>query len=129
MAPTVQFTTASGSAPEGKSGTSTDKVQATLSAASTQAVTVPISYAGTATSGTDYTNASTSITIAAGQTTASATLSAVGDSRSCIAMNTPCSQVGGVLPDDVFLSRRLQGKECERRALLSTRSECQSRRK
>jgi hypothetical protein len=54
-------------------------VQATLSAASTQAVTVPITYSGTATSGTDYTNAVTSITIAAGQTTGRATFAVVGD--------------------------------------------------
>jgi len=77
--PTVQFSTTSGSSNEGNSGTSTITVQATLSAASTQAVTVPISYSGTASFGTDYTNATTSITIAAGQTTGSATFSVVGD--------------------------------------------------
>jgi hypothetical protein len=77
--PTVQFTTTSGSANEGNSGTSTVTVQATLSAASTQAVTVPITYSGTATLGTDYTNAVTTLTIAAGQVSGSATLVVVGD--------------------------------------------------
>ncbi|NBO83663.1 MAG: hypothetical protein EBU75_12875, partial [Betaproteobacteria bacterium] len=64
--PTVQFSQATGSSNEGNSGSSTITVQAVLSAASTQAVTVPISYSGTASSGTDYNNAPTSITIAAG---------------------------------------------------------------
>jgi hypothetical protein len=77
--PLVQFTTTSGSANEGNSGTSTVTVQATLSAASTQAVTVPITYSGTATAGTDYTNAVTTLTIAAGQTTGSASFAVVGD--------------------------------------------------
>jgi len=77
--PAVQFATTSGSANEGNSGSTTVTVQATLSAASTQVVTVPITYSGTATSGTDYTNAATSITIAAGQTTGTATFSVIGD--------------------------------------------------
>jgi Ca2+-binding RTX toxin-like protein len=77
--PTVQFTTTAGSANEGNTGSTTVTVQATLSAASTQTVTIPISYSGTASPGTDYTNAATSITIAAGQTTGSATFSVIGD--------------------------------------------------
>ena len=77
--PILQFSTASGSASEGNSGSTTINVQATLSAASTQAVTVPISYSGSASSGTDYTNAATTLTIAAGQTTGGATFSVVGD--------------------------------------------------
>ena len=75
----IQFAATSGSATEGNSGTSTITVQATLSAASTQAVTVPVTYSGTATSGTDYSSAATSITIAAGQTTGSASFSIIGD--------------------------------------------------
>jgi hypothetical protein len=75
----MSFTTMSGSANEGNSGLSTVTVQATLSAASIQAVTVPITYSGTATSGTDYTNAVSSITIVAGQTTGSASFAVVGD--------------------------------------------------
>jgi hypothetical protein len=50
-----------------------------LSAAATQTVTVPITYAGTATSGIDYTDAPATLTFAAGQTTASATFSVTGD--------------------------------------------------
>lgn len=76
---TVQFSTTSSSDNEGNSGNTTVTVQATLSAASTQAVTVPITYSGTASSGTDYTNAATSITIAAGQTTGTALFSVTGD--------------------------------------------------
>ncbi|NBP40970.1 MAG: hypothetical protein EBV34_21595, partial [Betaproteobacteria bacterium] len=77
--PTLQFSTASGSANEGNSGSSTITVQATLSAASTQTVTVPIAYSGSASSGIDYNNASTSITIAAGQSSGSVTFSIIGD--------------------------------------------------
>ncbi|NBP40475.1 MAG: hypothetical protein EBV34_18985, partial [Betaproteobacteria bacterium] len=77
--PTVQFSASSSSANEGNSGTSTITIDAVLSAASSQAVTVPITYSGTATSGTDYSNATTSITIAAGQTTGSASFSVIGD--------------------------------------------------
>ncbi|NBP40474.1 MAG: hypothetical protein EBV34_18980, partial [Betaproteobacteria bacterium] len=64
LAPTVQFASTSRSANEGNSGTTTITIDAVLSAASTQTVTVPITYSGTATSGSDYINASTSITIA-----------------------------------------------------------------
>jgi hypothetical protein len=77
--PTIQFTTTAGSANEGNSGNTTVKIEATLSAISAQTVTVPVTYSGTATSGTDYTNATTSITIPAGQTTGTATFSVVGD--------------------------------------------------
>ena len=79
--PSLQFSTASGSANEGNSGGTTVTVQATLSAASTQTVTVPITYSGNATQGTDYdyTNATSMITIAAGQTIGSETFSVLGD--------------------------------------------------
>ncbi|NDD13642.1 MAG: hypothetical protein EB072_13595, partial [Betaproteobacteria bacterium] len=77
--PTLQFSTASGSANEGNSGTTTITIDAVLSAASTQTVTVPIAYSGSASSGIDYNNASTSITIFAGQTTGSASFSVLGD--------------------------------------------------
>jgi hypothetical protein len=77
--PTVQFASSSGASNEGNSGISVVTVQATLSAASTQAVTVPVTYSGTATSGTDHSSATTNITIAAGQTTGSASFSIIGD--------------------------------------------------
>jgi hypothetical protein len=77
--PTVHFSIIGSSANEGNSGSTTVTVQATLSAISAQTVTVPVTYSGTATSGTDYTNATTSITIPAGQTTGTATFSVVGD--------------------------------------------------
>ncbi|NDD13910.1 MAG: hypothetical protein EB072_14990, partial [Betaproteobacteria bacterium] len=99
--PTVQFSSTSSSANEGNSGSTTVTVQATLSAASTQAVTVPISYSGTATSASDYNNASTSITIAAGQTTGSATFSVLGDTTSesnetvVLTMGTPTNATLG----------------------------------
>ncbi|NDG04508.1 MAG: hypothetical protein EB121_04070, partial [Alphaproteobacteria bacterium] len=46
---TIQFASTSSSANEGNSGTSTITIDAVLSAASSQAVTVPITYSGTAT--------------------------------------------------------------------------------
>jgi predicted extracellular nuclease len=54
-------------------------VTATLSAASTQAVTVNLTYTGSATSGVDYTASSASISIAAGSTSGSVTINAVDD--------------------------------------------------
>ena len=77
--PTIQFSTTSSSANEGNAGSTTVTVQATLSATSNKTVTVPITYSGTATQGTDYTNAIASISIPAGQTTGTATFSVVGD--------------------------------------------------
>ncbi|NDD14295.1 MAG: hypothetical protein EB072_17050, partial [Betaproteobacteria bacterium] len=47
---TIQFASTMRSANEGNSGSTMVTVQATLSAASTQTVTVPITYSGTATS-------------------------------------------------------------------------------
>ena len=79
LAPTIQFSISSGSAAEGNSGTSTVTVQAELSIASTKAVTVPITYSGAATLGTDYTNATTTILIPVGQITGNASFSVVGD--------------------------------------------------
>jgi len=99
--PALQFATSSGSANEGSTGSTTVTVQATLSAASTQAVTVPVTYSGTATLGIDYTSPSTSITIAAGQTTGSATFSVVGDTTLesnetvILTMGTPSNAVLG----------------------------------
>ncbi|NDD13870.1 MAG: hypothetical protein EB072_14790, partial [Betaproteobacteria bacterium] len=85
--PIIQFASMTSSANEGNTSNTTITVQATLSAASTQTVTVPITYSGTATSGSDYlrlwyNNASSSITIAAGQTTGSASFSVLGDTTS-----------------------------------------------
>ena len=77
--PSIQFASTTSSANEGNSGSSTVTVQAVLSAASTQTVTVPIAYSGTATEGADYSNATRTITIAAGETTGSATFLVVGD--------------------------------------------------
>lgn len=58
-------------------GTST--ITATLSSAATQAVTINLGFTGTATETTDYTRSLTAITIAAGQTTGSITLTGVND--------------------------------------------------
>jgi len=54
-------------------------VTATLSHTSTQAVTVNLTFSGTATLTSDYTRSGTAITIAAGSTTGSITLTAVQD--------------------------------------------------
>lgn len=59
-------------------GTST--ITATLGTASFEDVTVSLGYSGTATSGTDYVTPAGSITITAGQTTGSTTLTAAADS-------------------------------------------------
>ena len=75
----VQFVSASTSANEGNSGQTTITAQVSLSVASAEVVTVPVTYSGTATPGTDYINAITTITIPAGQTTGSATFSVAGD--------------------------------------------------
>jgi hypothetical protein len=75
----IQFAATSGTSNEGNTALSVVTVQTTLSAASTQTVTIPISYSGTATQGTDYTNAIAIISIPAGQTTGTATFSATGD--------------------------------------------------
>ena len=70
--PTVTLSVSSSSIVEA-AGTST--ITATLSAISSQNVTVNLSYTGTAVNGTDYNNtASTSITITAGQTSANAVI-------------------------------------------------------
>ncbi len=61
-------------------GTST--ITATLSAATTSAVTVTLAYSGTATSGSDYTALTTTISIAAGNTTGTKTVTAVDDAVS-----------------------------------------------
>ena len=78
--PTISFSTAANSANEGGAGNQTVTVTANLSSATTAAVTVQITYSGTATSGTDYINAPTSITILAGATTGTASFSVIGDS-------------------------------------------------
>jgi hypothetical protein len=54
-------------------------VLATLSAPATSPVTVGLGFAGTATNGVDYTASSPTITIAAGQTFGTATLTGIGD--------------------------------------------------
>lgn len=73
--PTVGFTSASQTS-AGESGTMV--VTAQLSAASGLAVTVPYAVSGTAT-GADYTITTSPITIAAGQTTGTATITITGD--------------------------------------------------
>jgi hypothetical protein len=78
-APTISFATTTGAANEGNSGTQTVNVTANLSSAATTAVTVPITYSGTATSGTDYSATTNLISIAAGATTGTASFSVIGD--------------------------------------------------
>ncbi|HBC87923.1 MAG TPA: hypothetical protein DCZ94_13295 [Lentisphaeria bacterium] len=75
-APTVNFTAASQSKAE-NGGTAT--ITAQLSAASGQAVTVPFTVSGTAANPGDYTITTSPITIAAGSTTGTATITIVDD--------------------------------------------------
>ncbi|MFT4923992.1 MAG: hypothetical protein ACI8WB_000070, partial [Phenylobacterium sp.] len=72
----VSLTVSSTAIIEG-SGAST--ITATLSQVSFESVTVNLAYSGTATSGVDYTSPASSITIAAGQTSATTTLTAIQD--------------------------------------------------
>lgn len=74
--PSVRFTVAAQSVPEG-AGAATVTVQ--LSAASGKAVSVPVSYSGTAASPGDYTAGGTVISLPAGATSGSVTLSIVND--------------------------------------------------
>ncbi|MBF0491558.1 MAG: FG-GAP repeat protein [Deltaproteobacteria bacterium] len=74
--PSVQWTS-SAQASASESGTMT--VTAQLSAASGKTTTVPFSIGGTATDGTDYTITASPLTIAAGETTASTTISIIPD--------------------------------------------------
>lgn len=76
--PTVTLSTASTGFSE--SGTNSTQITATLSAASGMATTVNLGYSGTATFNTDYT-VPASITIPAGSTSASITITATNDSR------------------------------------------------
>jgi hypothetical protein len=73
--PTVSFTVATQTATEGAVAT----ITAQLSQPSTQAVTVPFSVAGTATSGTDYTITGSPITIPAGSTSGSINVTLAAD--------------------------------------------------
>ncbi len=75
-ASTASFTTAAATVPE-SAGTVTATVQ--LSAASTQAITVPFTVSGTATVTTDYTGAGSSVTIPAGETIGTTTVTVVED--------------------------------------------------
>jgi hypothetical protein len=71
--PTVTFTTAAQSVNEGSVAT----ITAQLSSASSQTVTVPFTVGGTATNAADYTITASPLTIAAGSTTATITVTAV----------------------------------------------------
>ena len=73
-------TTGTTSITEGDSGTTSRTVTATLSASSIEATTVGLSFSGTASGGgIDYSLSDTIITISAGATTATSTVSVTGD--------------------------------------------------
>jgi hypothetical protein len=75
-APTVSIALASSSIAENGGTTA---VIATLSNPSTQEVTVNLGYTGTASNGTDYSRSGTTITIAAGSTSGSASITSIDD--------------------------------------------------
>ena len=77
--PTIQFSVDAASDREGDSGSRLIKVEALLSAVATKPVTVQIAYSGTATLGSDYTNAQTLISIAVGQAIGYASFGVLGD--------------------------------------------------
>ena len=74
---TVQLTPAPATPIAENGGTST--ITATLSASQAFTVTVYLTFTGTATYGTDYTASGTSITIPAGSTTGTITITGVDD--------------------------------------------------
>jgi len=75
-APSVSIALASSSIAENGGETA---VIATLSNPSTQTVTVNLAYSGTASNGTDYSRSGTTITIAAGSTSGSASITSIDD--------------------------------------------------
>jgi hypothetical protein len=81
-------------------------------------VIVPISYTGTATAGTDYTNAPTSITIVAGSRTGSANFTVVGDTTVelhetiVLTMGTPTG--GATLGTDTTFTYTIQNDDIDR---------------
>ena len=98
--PAVSFTAASQTAAEGTAAT----ITAQLSGVSTQAVTIPFSLTGTATTGTDYTvNPASPLTIAAGNTTATLTLNLAADGvaepneNAVVTMGTPVNAGAGAI--------------------------------
>jgi hypothetical protein len=83
VAPTVTLTTSATSINEGAASSArTVTITAVQSKSATEATAVTLSTSGTATSGTDYTLASSSITIAAGQTEGTTTLTILTDTVS-----------------------------------------------
>ena len=79
---TVSFMSGPSSTNEGLNGSSKYVfVNAQLNQATSSDVIVPISFSGTALSGTDYTDATTFITIAAGRTTGTASFAVLGDNN------------------------------------------------
>ncbi len=93
---------------------------ASIDVATTQPVTIPLTFGGTALQGTDYQASANSITIAPGQTTGSVTITGlnnsptVGDKTIQIATGTPTNNVVGVSPNstlNVTLSR-MSGNDC-----------------
>jgi hypothetical protein len=96
--PTVSFTAAAQSVSEGV-GTAT--ITAQLSSSSTQAVTVPFTVSGTATDPADYTISASPLTIAAGNTTATITVTVVADGVAepdetvIVTMGTPTNATQG----------------------------------
>jgi acylphosphatase len=96
--PTVSFTAAAQTVAEGV-GTAT--ITAQLSSSSTQAVTVPFTVSGTATSPADYTISASPITIPAGNTTGTITVTVVADAVAepnetvVVTMGTPTNAAQG----------------------------------
>jgi len=99
--PTVKFTLAAQSKAE-NGGTAT--ITAQLSGASGQAVTVPFTVTGTATRPADYAISASPITIAAGSTTGTATITIANDvldeadETVIVTMGTPTNATKGTIP-------------------------------
>ncbi|NBY54965.1 MAG: hypothetical protein EBQ48_06310, partial [Betaproteobacteria bacterium] len=79
VTPTIQFESTNSSAIESAGDAAKILVEAVLSVATVQPVTVPITYSGSATPGIDYTDISPTIVIPAGQTRGSAGFRVISD--------------------------------------------------
>ena len=89
------------SAPEGNAGTTTPSFPVTLSAPSTQTVSVSYGTAdGTATAGGDYTTASGTLTFSPGETAKTIIVAVVGDTA--VEQDMSCSEVPIALTDLPF---------------------------
>ncbi len=94
VVPTVTLSRGSATVPEGAS----TSIVATLSQTASQDITVTLGVSGTATSGSDYTLSSTTITILAGSLTGAVNLNSIDDTRDEADLESVIIDITGVAP-------------------------------